>query len=587
MQKLDLKTIRWINSKLREVSFYGTPEKCYTDSGFWLFVNQVLTKDEHDPFRPVKPIDVERYQYLQVIWLHMLHLTSLWIPKSRQTKLSWAVCIFAAWIARTAPHRRILFQSYREEDAEDMVTKGRDDPMGGRISLIENELPNWLRDPNIIGGKGNRVGELIYYPNRETEQGITIPWYGSRINALPQGMHKSRGKVPSLYIGDEVGIWEEFKASWSAVAPAVDSGLGYSKMFAVSSVYRGSEFNDGILEGLNTEDDSVESNIDYSGIPAMDDIVRRLPEGHLPRGLRSFVTMSGNPILEVHYSADPDKRPETEQGASWLKRASSRYTGGVKSPEWQREMEIRYNAAGGFLIFPELSNPLSKIWHRPLTPRDVISMNLKLYGGYDFGQRSSSAFTIWGQSPERVWYLIDEIYEPCLNYVDHCRRIKENPYVAAGMVKKIVCDPQMSAEVHATKRGNVSTLSLFEGEGVMMTPGLKGADMLFMQLLKHWWSDPENIGCHICENCWNSKREFQGLRWHVYKNKTAMDRNQPEKIMDKNNHTFDSGAYLHATMPKPPLMKAQGTKRRWYTVDEIREKRERDAREEKNSLLRI
>jgi hypothetical protein len=576
---LDSKSKRWINGMLRRVSFYGTREKGYADSGLWLFLKHVKTFDEHDRENPIKPLDVDKYQYLVYVFLHMLALNEMFMPKSRQVKMSWAAAIFATWYARTAPHRLIVVQSEKEDKANALVTKGRQDPSGGRMSFIEHELPWWLKDYNIIGGAGNRVGELVYTPSRTTEQGIVIPWFGSRILAVAQGPNQVRSLVPSLYLGDEAGMWDMFSETWTAAAAAVKSGGDTSKMFAFSSVYAGSQYNDAILEGIDVSEGKEGYQIEYSGIRAMDDIVNRLPSGKLPRGLRSFETPSGMPVLEVHYTADPDKRPDTEQGKAWMERASRPYiNGGTASADWQREMEIDYFASGGSLVFPMASDPKAKIWHPVMTLRDVRNLGLKLYAGYDYGPRNPSAFIVWGQAPDGKWYAIDEIYEPCVNYVEHCKKIKTNKWSASKLIQKIVCDPQMMAEDQQTLSGKSSMLALFREQGVRMVPGNKGADLRFVQLLRYLWRDPANPQLVICENCWNLKREVQRLKWQPQSGKVARTSNLPEKIMDKNNHGFDASAYLHDTRPKPPEFVA--LKRGGMTWDQAMERIRRHEEEQ-------
>lgn len=583
-ERLTTEDRRWINEQLRRVSFYGTPEKCYADSGFWVFANYVMTKDEHDYENAIKTLDIQKYQYLQVIWLHMLHLNRGLIPKSRQIRMSWAAAIFAVWFVRTAPHRLVVFQSTKEEKSFEMVTKGKDDPMGGRMSVIEHNLPWWLKDYHIIGGKGNRVGELVYYPKQYTDQGVKIPWYGSRIMAVPQGARQGSGKVISLYLGDEAGEWDEFTSTWGAIAPAVRSGGDRSKMFAFSSVYAGSQYNDAILEGVDVAEGGSHE-IEYTGIPEMQFIIDQMAGRKLPRGMRSFVTPSGMPVLEVHYGVDPDKRPETESGRRWLDSASKDYIGGAASADWQREMEINYWASGGSLVFPQIADPRSRVWHRPLTAKEVKDMKLSLYAGYDFGARSPSAFVIWGQSPQGVWYAIDEIYEPCVNYVEHCEKIKSHPFVATRMIKAIICDPQMNAENQMRATGKSSMLELFREQGVYMNPGRKGADITLVQLLRHWWRDPDNPEAFICENCWNLKRELMGLKWQPISGAVARNKSVPEKIMDKNNHIFDASAYMHDTRPRPPAMELQKRRGETWAQEERRRKREED--EERYAQYRV
>jgi hypothetical protein len=207
-------------------------------------------------------------------------------------------------------------------------------------------------------------------------------------------------------------------------------------------------------------------------------------------------------------------------------------------------------------------------------------MGLKLIGGYDFGARSPSAFVIWGQDPKGIWYCIDEIYEPCHNYVEHCAKIKANPYVASKMVTQIICDSQMAAETQMRIGGKSSMIDLFAEQGVIMSPGRKGADLTLVQLLRFWWRDMDKPEAFICENCWNTKREIMGLKWHPQTGANARVRNAPDKIMDRNNHAFDASAYPLDTRPKPPafLLNERGQGRTWNDVDQ----RMKDAERERN-----
>ena len=53
MSKLTAAQITKIHGLMADVQFYGTKEKGYTDSGLWIFLRHVYTKDEHDDESPV------------------------------------------------------------------------------------------------------------------------------------------------------------------------------------------------------------------------------------------------------------------------------------------------------------------------------------------------------------------------------------------------------------------------------------------------------------------------------------------------------------------------------------------------------
>ena len=69
----------------------------------------------------------------------------------------------------------------------------------------------------------------------------------------------------------------------------------------------------------------------------------------LPKGIRQWTTPAGVDVLEIHYSADPDKDPDTEKGKLWLQSALKGYVGGMRNPDWQREYEIAWDVMGALL----------------------------------------------------------------------------------------------------------------------------------------------------------------------------------------------------------------------------------------------
>lgn len=69
----------------------------------------------------------------------------------------------------------------------------------------------------------------------------------------------------------------------------------------------------------------------------------------MSRGISTRRTKLGFNILRLHYTADPDKDPQTPAGAAWLASAKS----GMSEARWRQEYEIDYGALGGQLVFPE------------------------------------------------------------------------------------------------------------------------------------------------------------------------------------------------------------------------------------------
>jgi hypothetical protein len=68
------------------------------------------------------------------------------------------------------------------------------------------------------------------------------------------------------------------------------------------------------------------------------------------RGISTRETSLGFHVIRLHYSADPDKDPETEAGRVWLAQAKQ----GMSESRWRKEYEVDYGALGGERVFPEL-----------------------------------------------------------------------------------------------------------------------------------------------------------------------------------------------------------------------------------------
>src|SRR5258708_8411292 len=64
----------------------------------------------------------------------------------------------------------------------------------------------------------------------------------------------------------------------------------------------------------------------------------------LPKGVSARVTRTGNLVMRIHYSADPDR------GAEWAKSERRKYS---SQGAWDREQEIIHEAGGGERLFSE------------------------------------------------------------------------------------------------------------------------------------------------------------------------------------------------------------------------------------------
>ena len=537
--------------KQKDVLFHGTKARAYTDAGLWKFLPLVYTKDEHDSVHPEKPLLGEGDEYAIIVFLYMLCCEDLMIPKSRQIRMSWFCATFALWSAMSAKHRRIAYQTKKEEDSYAQTTKGSKDPGGGRIDFIHRKLPGWLRDPHVHSGRGNLAGQINFCPDDYVD-GVPVPCTGSKIIGMPQGAHQVRQYTLSGYINDESAFQDAYREAMVAVGAAVADG-GWS--ISVSSVQSGSFFNEAVLNVPAWKRAHIMSHGDME-IHEVHPMVQKALDIwgiEWPKGMRSWKTNSGAWVLEVHYTADPKKDP-ARQGKKWYETVVQKpgYEGDYNSVGWQTEMEINYEAGGGDPVFPFLKAgcPIFIDGFRP----DEIRGKMRFYAGYDYGSQNPSAFVVWAVDKEGLLYSVWELYEPCQNMADHVEKIKRCPYW--DEIEKIVCDPSIMARTQQTITGLKTLGELFEEHGLYMLRGLRDQDVPMAQMLKsNHWSDPSAPRAFLTKATPNLNKEMMDLRWQEYTSAAIELRaNRPEKIRQKNNHACDATFLLLADGVDSPII---------------------------------
>ena len=208
-------------------------ERCRRDAHYFIFRSGLVTKDEHDQTAPMKPFPedpalkslldcllvagkklkpAEAVHALAAghsdLWLQAMASSGLFMTeKSRQVMVTWLCCAWMLWTAKFNPHRLILVQSKREDDAAALVfTK---DPFFARISFMEHHLPQHLK--TLTFPKAGSYGHL-YFPN------------GSHIWAIPEGGDIIRSQTPTIIFSDEAAFQPEFGAAVTAALPAIKGG---------------------------------------------------------------------------------------------------------------------------------------------------------------------------------------------------------------------------------------------------------------------------------------------------------------------------------------------------------------------------
>jgi len=285
------------------------------------------------------------------------------------------------------------------------------------------------------------------------------------------------------------------------------------------------------------------------------------------QGLKPRLTSSGIPVLRLHYSASPDKRPGTPEGDVWLKKALIGYSGGLKNPRWQKEMEIQYGALGGTRLFPEWEQwcGLGRIIIHPFEPEGY-----KLYGSYDHGWRNPASYHVHGINGDGNIVTLWEIYGSHIAVTKMAdaikgnditlpdgRRYHGNPWPGRESFK--IADPSIYAEDQPMSDGtNKSIAELFRREGVYFTKGERGGDTMVAEWLHgHFWKDPQNPLYRITTDCPKLIWEIGQQRHKEFSAKVALNRDQPEELVDKDNHAWDDLKYFLKRFPPKPQPKKE------------------------------
>jgi len=267
------------------------------------------------------------------------------------------------------------------------------------------------------------------------------------------------------------------------------------------------------------------------------------------KGFSDYMTKDGVRVIRVHYSADEDKDMDTPAGKQWLSKALRGYPGGMEGAKWRREMEIDFNAQGGQLVFPHMEKYRERIYIAPFEIPD----DWKLYGGFDYAGRGTTAFVVVAHDKKNDdYYLTHEFYKRNSGYVATCEAIKKHKLY--DRLEWIVADPSVWAKTQerAGVTDLVSMAQLFSEQGVHFIKGTRGGDTEFAELInEQMWGKLDNKkGAHsnpryrIFQSCKSHWSEMSQWRYAEWANVTGQHKNVKETMIDKNNHSIDAAKYV-------------------------------------------
>lgn len=278
------------------------------------------------------------------------------------------------------------------------------------------------------------------------------------------------------------------------------------------------------------------------------------------KGLTTRVTNGGLFVVKLHYASDPAKNPANTVGKKWLLNALNGYPGGMQDSNWLKEMEIQYTAGAGEKVLLHWQEWLrhSNIF----IDGDMDLTGARLYGSYDHGFRNPACYLVHAVYPDNmrrtIWeFYASEVPVPMVAKIikgekvqlDDGRVFDGNPY--GGTEVQRICDPEIMRRTQVMSKGpNKSVADLFTQSGVYFSQGSRGDDVTVASWLTgNLWVDPFNPMYQIHRQCSNLIWELGRLQRKNYSPLQARTRNQPEGLLDKDNHAWDALKYWLKRFP--------------------------------------
>lgn len=176
--------------------------KMESDPWFWA---RTLTKTYDQHWRekglqtPYTPFPDE--PYFPHLFRAFRESKRLFVPKSRDMTVSWAVMAYGVWSCQVFPRTHVLVQTQTEPKAWDLVGQ---DPTGYARNLYQQQEP-WLQ---------------ARFPLLGDSKLARSSWRnGSIIQGVPSGADQVRLYHPTIFIVDEAAFVENFKGSYEAADP--------------------------------------------------------------------------------------------------------------------------------------------------------------------------------------------------------------------------------------------------------------------------------------------------------------------------------------------------------------------------------
>lgn len=211
------------------------------------------------------------------------------------------------------------------------------------------------------------------------------------------------------------------------------------------------------------------------------------------------------------------------------------------------ELDIDYKASAGQLALPELRRNKAML---VIPAFELNPAKFRFDMGLDYGTSNPTSVHVYAIARTKVAgdlfpriYSVWEFYKPS-DIDEVSKAIKGCPYYK--FVQHIWADPSVffNNQTGDAGQGTTNTAILFKRYGGVRLSSGKRGDVYPMEQLHLMWKDPGNPYFQIFETCANQVREFEGLQKQKQTSLAAQKKNLPEKLLDKDNHSWDDFKYF-------------------------------------------
>jgi hypothetical protein len=173
----------------------------------------------------------------------------------------------------------------------------------------------------------------------------------------------------------------------------------------------------------------------------------------------------------------------------------------------------------------------------------------QLYGGFDWGTRNPFSFHVYAESPDHQFFSIWELYDTNKSVPWVAQAIRQCPYY--DRLQWISCDPTIWTENLPKKDSFTSVANMMNDEDEVgqfivdkLTAAHDRSDVSGINKFKAFWTvRPPRF--RFFKNCVNQISEFKNLKYPERREVV----NETEKILDKDNHSWDDAKYFIGSHP--------------------------------------